>query len=102
MFQIVLTGGAGGTYDLVAEHEELGARFSGVSFRPGPNPPLELKLAHAVSISGTVRGSDNSALTGVVVQLLRAQDGGTEFVPVTCSLTDVAGRYQFVNLAPGD
>jgi len=69
--------------------QELAVRVDDVG------PPLEIMMARASAISGSVRRSDGSAIVGVFVTA--AADSTTETV-----ITDVDGRFSLSNISAGD
>jgi ligand-binding sensor domain-containing protein/signal transduction histidine kinase len=92
-----------GRYDLSVtgdpEHETFkdeGDWRLGIRLREGKCRTLNLRLKKAVRISGTLRMLDNkTAHVSVPVQVV----AGEEVVATT--LSDAEGKYQFINLKPG-
>jgi hypothetical protein len=92
-----------GSYDLSATHGTLGYRSSGLRLRQGERTTLNLQLKESLSISGTLMMLDNQTPhAGVMVQAVRAvSDDKGEPIVVATVISDDNGKYQFVNLKPG-
>jgi len=90
-----------GQYDLSAISENLGIWQLGIELAEGERRTLNLTLKEAVSIEGTLLMLDDATPhVAVPVQALVAQASLPVQVAAT-TLSDENGKYQFINLKPG-
>jgi hypothetical protein len=91
--------------DLSASRGDLGTWVTGVPLRGDDRQEINLRLAYAGAISGTLFALDDSSHVATVVEAVRAsgtrtnQLAGARVVATTRS--DTRGAYRFVNLRPG-
>ena len=93
-----------GKYVLSATADELGDWRLGIRLRGGETQTMNLILTQAISIAGTILMLDNiTPHVAIVVQaVMPTLDSKEEAVVVATTLSDESGKYQFINLKPGD
>ena len=84
-------------YDLAATSGSLGVRQSGIQVVEKERRTLDLTLEEAVSVEGMLLMLDNT--TPHVTTAVQAIHDG---MVVAATFSDEAGKYQFVNLRPGE
>ncbi|MBL9172182.1 MAG: hypothetical protein JNL10_01485 [Verrucomicrobiales bacterium] len=102
---------ATGPFEISAGFRETGLWVQDLKVAPGESRRLDLRLKSAVSVEGRVIALDAATpLPGLLVQVTQ---GTPDAVPdrelasrgdsvVASTLTDVQGRFQFLNLRPGE
>jgi len=97
------------TLDLAASAGDLGAWALGVTCPRGGRLESNLELSNAVSIAGRVTAFDDSAVPGVLVQVVRAdappreaRSLSTPGLVATTTTTIGTPSYRFLNLRPGE
>ena len=95
-YRIVLFDQVGGLYDLFATSGEHGDLRLDLPLRLGESQTLNLTLAAAVSIEGTLMMLDD-ATPHVAVPVEALSNGQV----MTTTRSDEKGRYRFINLKPG-
>ena len=100
----------GGRYDLSATEGLRGTWQLGLRLREGDRLERTLRLKEAIRISGTLLMPDETTPhVAVPVQVLKMSPGANPQSPmqdppsevVATTLSDKAGKYQFINLRPG-
>jgi len=91
------------TFDLFATHDEKG-EWKEIQLRPGEEDVLDLTLKEAISIEGNLLLLDNiTPHVAVPVQAIVNHEGESQEYGrvVATTLSNENGKYQFVNLKPG-
>jgi len=96
-------------YDIKATLDNLGARSDGHQLQGGTHLAVDLRLKSAISLAGSIRSRDGTALPHVVVQAIQnppdqnsAKHNPSRITSELASVvSDEKGDFRFINLRPG-